>query len=85
VSEQTGTPDGPLQPRAPHPLATHVAVDTAVAFLATVILGLILGVSFPVIVGVAIVAGCCLAPFTRRTEIRQLAEREHRQTDDVEP
>ena len=74
------TPDvpsgAPLPPRSPHPLATHIAIDTAVTFLATVILGLILGVPVLVIVAVAIVAGLCLAPFTRRTEVRQLAERE---------
>ncbi len=65
----------PLPPRDPHPFATHVAIDTAVAFLGTLVLGLILGVPLLVIVGVAVVAGVCLAPYTRRTEERQLAER----------
>src|SRR4029077_11862205 len=76
----------PLPLRSPHPLATHIAIDTAVTFLATVILGLIFGVPFLVIVAVAIAAGRCLAPFTRRTEVRQLAERaEHAGLDDEHP
>jgi hypothetical protein len=54
---------------------THVAIDTAVVFLATLVLGLILGIPFLVIVGIAVVAGVALAPYTRRTEERQLAER----------
>jgi len=63
----------------PHPLSTHIAVDTAVAFLGILVLGLILGLSFLVILGIAIVAGLCLAPYTRRTEARQLAERAERE------
>jgi hypothetical protein len=70
-----GPPGNPLPPRDPHPFATHVAVDTAVVFLGTLVVGLILGVPWPVIVAIAIVAGVCLAPYTRRTEERQLAER----------
>ena len=70
-------PREPLPPREPHPLSTHVAVDIAVVFLATLVLGLILGLSWLVILGIAVVAGACLAPYTRRTEERQLAEREH--------
>jgi hypothetical protein len=72
------TNDGPasaLPPRAPRSFAVHVAIDTAVAFLATVVLGLILGVPFLAIAAIAIVAGVCLAPLTRRTELRQLARR----------
>jgi hypothetical protein len=65
----------PLPPREPHPLATHMAVDIAVVFLATLVVGLILGISLPVIIAIAIIAGVCLAPYTRRTEERQLAER----------
>ena len=65
-----------LPRRDPHPLTTHLAVDIAVVFLATLVVGLILGIPFLVIVGIAIVAGACLAPYTRRTEERQLAERE---------
>jgi hypothetical protein len=65
----------PLPPREPHPLTTHMAVDIAVVFLATLVVGLILGVSFPVIIAISIIAGLCLAPYTRRTEERQLAER----------
>lgn len=66
-----------LPPREPHPLLTHMAIDTAVVFLATLVLGLILGIPFVAILVIAIVAGVCLAPYTRRTEERQLAERRH--------
>jgi H+/gluconate symporter-like permease len=70
-----GRPPERLPPRDPHPLSTHVVVDVGVVFLATLVVGLILGIPFLVIVGIAIVAGVCLAPYTRRTEERQLAER----------
>jgi len=78
-------PDPPLGPRAAHPLTTHALVDMAVAFLATVILGLILGVSIGVIIGVSVVAGLCLAPFTHRTEVRQLAARDEATDPDARP
>lgn len=65
-----------MNPREPHPLSTHVAVDTAVAFLVILVVGLIIGLSFLVIIAIAIIAGVCLAPYTRRTEIRQLAARD---------
>ena len=84
-------PDGapPLPPRVPHPLATHIAIDTAVTLLATFVVGWFLGVPILVIVAVAIVAGLCLAPFTRRTELHQLAERDEtgarRAVDAAEP
>ena len=64
-----------LPPRDPHPLSIHIAVDIGVVFLATLVVGLILGISLPVIIAIAIIAGACLAPYTRRTEERQLAER----------
>ena len=68
-------PPAPLPPREPHPVAVHVAVDIAIAFLAICILGLILGISIGIIIVISIVAGIALAPYTRRTEERQLAER----------
>ena len=70
-----------MNPREPHPLSTHVAVDTAVAFLGILVLGLILGLSLLVIVAIAIIAGVCLAPYTRRTELRQLAARDDVDSD----
>jgi len=72
VSADDPTPPGP---RSPHSLGLHVAVDTAIAFLAIVVLGLIIGVSIGVLIAAAIVAGCCVAPLTRRTEVRQLGAR----------
>jgi hypothetical protein len=54
----------------------HFAVDTAVAFLAVFVLGLILGAPLLVIVAIAIVIGAIAAPRTRRAEINALAARE---------
>jgi hypothetical protein len=54
----------------------HWAVDSAVAFLALLVLGLIFGVSLLVIAAVAVAIGAAAAPSTRRAEVRALAERE---------
>jgi hypothetical protein len=54
----------------------HWAIDTAVAFLALFVLGLILGASILVIAIVAVVIGIVAAPYTRRAEMRALAQRE---------
>jgi hypothetical protein len=59
----------------------HFGVDTAVAFLAILVLGLIFGVPLVAIVIVAIVAGAIAAPFTRRAEERALAARERSEPD----
>jgi hypothetical protein len=74
----TGVPEHlppQLPPRDPHPFAVHVGVDSAVAFLATLFLGLMFSVSMGVIIAAALVIGICLAPYTRRVEVRQLAAR----------
>ena len=54
----------------------HWVIDSAVAFLALFVLGLIFGVPILVIVLVAVVVGVVAAPSTRRAEVRALAERE---------
>ncbi len=80
----TGEPQ-PLPPRDPHPLAMHVAVDSAVAFLAILVLGLIWSLSIGVIIAIALLAGIGLAPWTRRTEVRQLAARARTDDDALDP
>ena len=65
----------PLPDREPQPLLVHFAVDAVVAFLLLVIVLLILGVAIEVIVGASLVLGLIAAPFTRRAEIKALAER----------
>ncbi|HEX9467183.1 MAG TPA: hypothetical protein VGA11_02120 [Acidimicrobiia bacterium] len=61
--------------RPPRALVVHFAVDSAVAFLGMIVVGLILGASI-VLVGVAaIVVGALVAPFTRRAEAHALAAR----------
>jgi hypothetical protein len=65
----------PLPPRDPRPLVVHFGVDAAVAFLALLVVGLILGIPWLVTAVVALVIGVVAAPFTRRAEIRALAGR----------
>jgi len=53
----------------------HYGVDSAVAFLALILLGLIFGVPWGIVAVVALVIGAVAAPYTRRAEIRALAVR----------
>ena len=55
TSEPSSPP--PLPSRPPRSLFVHWAVDSAVAFLALLVLGLILGVSILVIAVIAVVVG----------------------------
>jgi hypothetical protein len=66
----------PLPSRPPRSLLVHWAVDSAVALLALLVLGLILGASIYLIVGIAVVVGAAAAPSSRRAEMRALAARE---------
>ena len=52
------------------------------AFLALLVLGLILGASIIVVAVIAVVVGVVAAPSTRRAEIRALAEREQRKANE---
>jgi len=53
----------------------HFGVDSAVAFLALVVLGLLLGVPWGVVAVLALVIGAVAARFTRQAEARALAAR----------
>jgi hypothetical protein len=53
----------------------HAAVDVVVAFLALVIVLLILNVSIVFIVIASVIVGVAAAPFTQRAEERALAAR----------
>jgi type III secretory pathway component EscV len=66
----------PPPPRPPRPIVVHIAVDILVAFLAIVILGLILGFPLLAIAITSIVVGAIAAPFTRRAQLRAFAARE---------
>jgi len=73
----TPSPSGNLPPRAPHSLLVHFGVDSAVAFLALIMVGLILGVPWGVVAIVGLVIGAVACRYTRRGEVRALAAREH--------
>ena len=85
TGEPQPLPPRPLPPRGPHPLAMHVAVDSAVAFLAILVLGLIWSLSIGVIIAIALLTGIGLAPWTHRTEVRQLADRRRTDDDALDP
>ena len=53
----------------------HFGVDSAVAFLALIVVGLIVGVPWLVTAAVALVIGAVACRYTRRAEIRALAAR----------
>jgi hypothetical protein len=59
----------------PRPLAVHWLVDSAVAFLATIIVALFLGVGWLVVLIAAVVLGTVLAPMTHRADERAMATR----------
>ncbi len=64
-----------LPPRPPRSWFVHWAIDSAVAALAILFLGLIAGFSLVTILVTGAILGLIAAPFTRRAEIRALAAR----------
>lgn len=74
--DQHPEPDAPRPLRTqPRPLAVHWLVDSAVAFLATIIVALFLGAGWLVVLVAAVVIGIVLAPMTRRADERAMAAR----------
>ena len=67
----------PLRTEA-RPFVVHWLVDTAVVFLATIIVGLFLGASWWVVLIVAAVIGSIAAPLTWRADERAIAARRAR-------
>ena len=66
---------GTLPDRPPRTLLVHFAVDSAVAFLALIVLGVIFGVPWGIVAIVSLIIGAVAARFTRRAEVRALAAR----------
>ena len=66
---------GALPARPPRPLLVHFGVDSAVAFLALVVVGLIVGVPWGITAVVALVVGAIACRYTHRAEVRALAAR----------
>jgi hypothetical protein len=73
VTEEESAEPPPRRP--PRPTFVHFWVDTAVAFLALIILGLILGFEWYTVALLSIVIGALAAPLTHRAEERALAAR----------
>jgi hypothetical protein len=59
----------------PRPLAVHWVIDSAVAFLATIIVASFLGAGWLVVLISAAVVGAVLAPMTHRADERAIAAR----------
>ena len=68
-----------LPARPPRPLIVHFGVDSAVAFLALVIVGLIVGVPWGITALVSLGVGAVACRYTREAEIRALAARHQAQ------
>jgi hypothetical protein len=79
----SANPAPTLPPREPRPYVIHFLVDTAVCFLAILILGLIWGIGWVVLLLISVMVGAAVAPLTRRAEERQLAQRVARETDQL--
>jgi len=76
--DESTTGDGEAPPplrTEPRPLLVHFLVITAVAFLATIIVGLFLGAPWWAVLLVAAVIGAGLAPMSRRADERAMAAR----------
>ncbi len=74
-----------LPPREPRPLFVHWAIDSAVAFLLTVVVAIFLGAALITVAIAAVIAGVFLAPWTRSLEARGLARRAERSADTTTP
>ena len=71
----SGEPAHPPLRTEPRPLWMHVAVDALIAFCATVFLLWLFGAPLWLMIVLAWILGLAAAPFTRRWEADQLAER----------
>ena len=68
--------DGPAPLRTePRPLLVHWLVDSAVVFLATIIVALFVGVPWWAVLVVALVIGGFAARLTYQADVRAMAER----------
>jgi hypothetical protein len=76
TTDPSSQPSGALPTRPPRSLLVHFGVDSAVAFLALVVFGLIVGVPWAVTAVVALLIGAIACRSTRRAEMRALAARE---------
>jgi small-conductance mechanosensitive channel len=78
ASEDAREATAPARPplrTEPRPYLVHVAVDALIAFVASAFLLWLFGVPLWAMIVLAWLIGLAAAPFTRRWEARQLAER----------
>lgn len=74
----------PIPPRPPRSFLVHWAVDAAVAFLAVVVVALLVGIPLVPVAIAAVIIGLIAAPYTRRAEIRALHARDEARDQDPE-
>jgi hypothetical protein len=70
------TEPAPLPRRDPRPFPVHWLVDSAIAFLAVVLVALMFEMGLGAIVIMALLLGLVAAPFTRNLEAKALAARD---------
>jgi hypothetical protein len=75
TTEPTPADPASLPARPPRSLLVHFGVDSAVAFLALIMLGLIFGVPWGQVAIVALLVGAVACRYTRRAEQRALTAR----------
>jgi hypothetical protein len=85
VTDPSSSTPGALPARPPRPLIVHFGVDSAVAFLALVVLGLIFGVPWGITAFVALFIGAIACRYTHRAEVRALAERQQPRAEEHPP
>jgi hypothetical protein len=68
-------PVAPLPRREPRPFPVHWLVDSAVVFLAVILVALMFEIGFGAVIIASLAVGLLAAPFTRRLEAKSLARR----------
>ena len=85
MTDPSSSTPGALPARPPRPLIVHFGVDSAVAFLALVFLGLIFGVPWGITAFVSLFIGAIACRYTHRAEVRALAERQQPPAEERPP
>jgi hypothetical protein len=66
----------------PRPFPVHWLVDSAIVFLAVILVALMFEIGFGAVIIASLVVGLAAAPFTRNLEAKALAKREAQDAND---